>query len=97
MGKRTERLVRLCEHLGCDEYISPPGALEYLKADGFMELTKTRLLINDYKPEPYPQRGVTAFVSHLSILDVVANVGWMEAATYVRRPAKVSEITGASA
>jgi hypothetical protein len=91
-GKRTGHLIGICERLGCDEYLSPPGALEYLMEDGFVELTGTRLLINDYEPAPYPQRGTAAFVSNLSILDVVANMGWAQAAAYVRRPATLREI-----
>jgi hypothetical protein len=86
-GKRTERLIAICEHLGCDEYLSPPGALEYLMEDRFCERARTRLLVNEYAPQPYPQRGGSEFVSHLSILDVAANLGWQEAARYVRNPA----------
>ena len=84
-GKRTERLIKICEHFGCDEYLSPPGAAEYLAADRFVEMTCTRLQFNEYIPEPYPQKGKEKFVSHLSIVDVVASLGWYQAGLYVRR------------
>ena len=92
-GSRSERLVRMCEHLNCDEYLSPPGALQYLTEDRFCDTTTVRLLINEYLPEAYVQRGSAQFVSHLSIIDVVANLGWNEAAEYVGRKAKTQLIT----
>ena len=87
LGKRTERLIEICEHIGCDEYLSPPGSAEYLAADQFVEMTGTRLRFNEYIPEPYPQKGKEQFVSHLSIVDVVASLGWNQAGLYVKRSA----------
>ena len=89
-GKRTDRLIKICVQLKCDEYVSPPGALQYLVEDGFSEKASARLLINDYQPEPYEQRGTTEFVSHLSIIDIVAHLGWEKAAQYTSRPARVA-------
>lgn len=86
-GKRTERLIKICEEFDCDEYVSPPGAAEYLAADRFVEMTRTRLRFNEYIPEPYPQRGTEKFVSHLSIVDVVASLGWHQAGRYVKHSA----------
>jgi WbqC-like protein family len=86
-GTRSVRVARICDHLKCEEYLSPPGALEYLLEDGFCSLTPARLLIQDFQPEPYVQRGAAVFVSHLSILDVVANLGWRDAAGYIGRGA----------
>src|SRR6185503_10841708 len=65
-GKRSERLIAICSQLECDEYLSPPGALEYLMEDRFCDQASTRLLINDYVPAPYAQPGCSEFVSHLS-------------------------------
>jgi len=84
-GQRSERLARMCEHLGCDEYLSTPGAAEYLAADRFTEMTKVRLSISGYQPDTYEQHGADGFVSHLSIIDIVANLGWDDASAYVRR------------
>jgi hypothetical protein len=90
-GKRTERLVKICAHLKCEEYLSPPGALGYLVEDRYEEKTSARLLINEYIPQPYIQRGSAEFVSHLSIIDIVANLGWEEAGRYTGRPARLAE------
>ena len=83
-GKRTERLIRICKHLGCNEYLSPVGAANYLAQDGLSERSVIRLTLQQYSPLPYPQKQNPAFVSHLSIVDVVANLGWGGATKYVR-------------
>jgi hypothetical protein len=91
-GTRSARVASICDHLKSDEYLSPPGALEYLLADGFSNLTPARLLIQEFLPEPYAQRGAAAFVSHLSIIDVAANLGWAAAAGYIGRGATTRTI-----
>lgn len=83
LGKRTERLVKMCDCLGCDEYISPVGAKVYLMEDGHFESSKTRLTFQNFIPKPYPQSGGSNFVSHLSIIDIVANIGWVGTKTYI--------------
>lgn len=75
-GTRTQRLVAMCDALGADTYVSPPGARDYLQADGFTSLTGTPLEFDEFIPPTYPQRGTASFVSHLSVLDAVANLGW---------------------
>jgi len=82
-GERSERLIGICEQLKCDEYLSPAGSRDYLAEDRFVERTAVRLMFQDYTPEPYPQPKTTGFVSHLSILDVAASLGWERAAEYV--------------
>jgi hypothetical protein len=85
-GTRTERLIRILEGLGATEYVTPPGALGYLREDRFTQNCGIRLLVHDFTPPPYPQRGGGAFVSHLSIIDVVAHLGWLAARSYIRPP-----------
>lgn len=88
-GSRSERLVRICEHFGCDEYVSPVGAADYLASDGCFESSRVKLSFQDYHPQPYSQPGASEFVSHLSWVDVVANLGWERAAEYIRHGRQV--------
>jgi WbqC-like protein family len=81
---RTDRLIEICRLLQCDTYLSPSGSAEYLTLDGFTRRCDIRLEFAEYNPPPYPQRGMEEFVSHLSIIDVVANLGWQGAADYIR-------------
>ena len=83
-GTRSDRLIAILGHLGATEYVTPPGSLEYLGEDDFVGRAPVRLLVHDFRPEEYVQRGTTTFVSHLSILDVVAHLGWRAAGHYIR-------------
>ncbi len=82
-GTRTGRLIAILERLGATEYVTPPGALGYLQEDAFIEHTRIKLLVHDFLPAAYPQRETDGFFSHLSILDVVANLGWVGAKSYI--------------
>jgi hypothetical protein len=82
-GQRTERLIAICDHLRCDEYLSPTGSSDYLADDGFNTKTSILLSFNNYDPVPYRQWGARDFISHLSVLDVIANLGYEGAASYV--------------
>jgi hypothetical protein len=83
-GKRTERLVRILERVGCTEYVTTPGALDYLTEDGFGRMSGLPLLVHGFIPPAYAQPGASSFVSHLSIVDAIACLGWSGAAEYVR-------------
>lgn len=87
-GNRTERLIGICERLECDDYISPVGSTDYLAADRFVEKTSIRLSFNDFVPAPYPQMNAQSFVSHLSVLDILANLGWRGTTTHIRNPSQ---------
>ncbi len=83
-GKRSRRLEAMCHRLGETRYLSPVGSSDYLKEDSFGTGLALELVFQDYRPLPYPQRKAKTFVSHLSIIDVVCQIGWERAAAYVR-------------
>lgn len=83
-GDRTDRLIEAGRKLACDAYVSPIGARDYLEADGFERRCDMRLYYAAQSPPTYDQGTASGFVSRLSIVDVVANVGWIGAAAYVR-------------
>lgn len=82
-GTRTDRVIALCDAVGADEYLSPGGAEEYLKNDCFTDKTNVKLSFDNFVPTPYPQLGAENFISHLSMVDVVANLGWDGARHYL--------------
>ena len=82
-GRRTERLIKILGQLNADTYLSPVGAMEYLQIDNFMNKTTASLKFQEYEPATYEQYGNETFESHLSIVDVLANVGWYAARRYV--------------
>lgn len=80
-GVRTQKIINICHLLGADVYVSPPGASAYLVSDNFRDKTHVDLQYNDYNCIPYPQVGATEFISHLSILDALCNLGWSSLTT----------------
>lgn len=91
---RTQRLIKICEALDCGEYLSPAGARDYLLEDGDFAASPIELAFQQYRPRPYFQKGrkgqegqkgaEPGFVSHLSIVDVIANMGWENTAAYIK-------------
>lgn len=83
-GKRSEKIIKICQYVGCNEYISPIGAKEYIIKDGLFSNSTIKLNFQEFIPTPYPQRNCSKFTSHLSIIDLVANIGWSDASKYIR-------------
>lgn len=83
---RTERLIEICRTLHCDSYLAASGSSGYLEADGFRDRGDIGLAFARFEPPAYPQHGRQEFVSHLSIIDLVANLGWRGAAEYIDGP-----------
>jgi hypothetical protein len=72
---RSQRLIDLCKAVQCETYLSPAGAKEYLMKDGFLKNNEITAKIFNFNPFEYPQdKG--PFISHLSFLDVVANISF---------------------
>lgn len=82
-GSRSGRLLEICDYLGCNTYLSPRGAADYLAADAVFENSRVQLEFQDFTARPYSQRGNQPFVSHLSIVDVLANLGVNSTRNYV--------------
>lgn len=84
-GQRSVRLAKICETLGCDEYLSPRGSEAYLREDNFEEEAAAKLSFQEFEPAPYQQYRAVRFVSHLSVVDVIANLGFDGARAYVTK------------
>ena len=83
-GKRSTHLRELLERLGSRSYLSPRGSAAYIEEDGVLEAAGIDVRFQDYPVRPYAQLGAPEFISHLSILDVLAHLGPEAAARYVR-------------
>jgi hypothetical protein len=84
-GSRSERLVNLCRRYGADTYLSPLGSKAYIEKDGVFASSEIKLQYQSFLCPPYPQRGTTQFVSHMSIVDLLSNVGFAEGRKYVEQ------------
>tara|TARA_B110000259_G_C13896175_1_gene354967 strand:- start:33 stop:707 length:675 start_codon:yes stop_codon:yes gene_type:complete len=81
--ERTYRVIEILEKIKASEYLSPIGAKDYLEQDKFNEITKVKLKFNDFQSMPYVQKKFKPFLPNLSIIDLIANLGWTEATRYV--------------
>lgn len=69
----SELLLEICKRLNADTYISGPDGRNYLNKDLF-SATGIELTYHDFTHPEYPQL-YGKFVSHLSVLDLIANTG----------------------
>jgi hypothetical protein len=81
---RTIKIVKILEQINASEYISTIGAKEYLIKDNFEELTNIKLTFNDFIQKEYSQNNLEIFVNNLSIIDLIANIGWMKSGQYIK-------------
>jgi hypothetical protein len=86
LGERSERIHKICKYLHADSYLSPAGSAEYLADDKFDELGGVTLHLQDFISRAYPQHQALEFFSHLSVVDLIANLGVKGASEYVRYP-----------
>jgi len=82
-GRRSDRLAKIMNSVGASEYISPAGARPYLLEDGFDDLTEFKLTFQDFNARAYPQRKCESFINHLSVIDLIANMGAKASLEYI--------------
>lgn len=85
-GFKENRLASICNAIECDEYISPRGSESYLgdsDETGVLQKNGIKLDYHDYVPPMYSQSGAN-FISHLSIIDALFNVGWSEVSAMIK-------------
>ena len=82
MEKRL-RLIKFCEKLNVTQYISVPGAINYLKENNPFADSEIELKFFSFEHPTYPQLH-GPFVSHMAAIDAIANIGPSESIDLVR-------------
>lgn len=72
-GAKAERLISICEVLGADAYHSPVGSFDYIDPVLFAG-AGLKLTFQHFEHPVYDQ-GQGDFVSHLSVIDMLAHCG----------------------
>ncbi|MCZ2721222.1 WbqC family protein [Marinomonas sp. 15G1-11] len=89
-GVKDERLVSICQTLHCDHYLSPLGARAYIEENSpGGELVKHNIEVfyqNFEHPEYIQQKG--EFISHLSAVDCLFNMGPKKTLELIRQATK---------
>jgi WbqC-like protein len=70
----NELVLNLCLRARADEYISGEGCLDFIEPETFMN-HEVRFFVQRFRHKVYPQNSRAGFISHLSILDALFNVG----------------------
>jgi hypothetical protein len=74
-GKRTQLLVNVCRKIGATRYYSSAGSRAYLENEMDLFIEAGIDVVYQTWPHPtYPQRE-PGFVSHLSVIDALINIG----------------------
>ena len=72
-GKKTDRLINICKHLGATHYLSGPAAQDYIEKEKF-ENNNIVLEYQEYNYTEYPQV-YGKFEPYVSIIDLLFNCG----------------------
>jgi len=75
----TERLIQLVRAVGGSEYLCGAGSGGYLEPMMFVD-SGVRLHLQNFRHPRYPQNNSHTFVAGLSVIDLLANLGWSGAA-----------------
>jgi hypothetical protein len=86
-GARLDKLLSILNAVNAEVYLSPVGAKDYLTNDNFENHTAISIEYQNFTLRAYEQRNNVRFQPGLSILDVVANIGWAQAQDYVSKRA----------
>jgi len=92
-GHRSTHLLNICKAIDASIYVSPQGSRDYLMEDKVFANSSVALAFQEYEPQSYIQKHAQKhaqkdsddFVSHLSMIDVIANIGLNAASTYISR------------
>ncbi len=85
-GKKDERLVHICNNLGCNVYLSPQGSSKYIEKNhpgGEFNSNNITLLYHNFNHPTYKQL-YGDFISHVGIIDLLFNVGFKNALETIR-------------
>ncbi len=83
-GNRSKKLLEICQFLDCNQYLSPVGSKAYIEADGVFAQSNITVMYQCFQPVTYSQVKTSEFVSHLSIVDVIANIGFDQTRHYIK-------------
>ncbi|CAB3290115.1 WbqC-like protein family [Methanocaldococcus lauensis] len=85
-GKKTDRLIRILKKINATEYISGPSAKAYIEPEKFKR-ENIGLYWFEFNHPKYPQIHGD-FVPYLSVIDLLFNVGEVEAVKYIKEGQK---------
>ncbi|HEV7523580.1 MAG TPA: WbqC family protein [Acidimicrobiia bacterium] len=77
-GQRSDRVLDLLRRTHARTYLCARGSYEYMAEDALFPVDGIEVVFQEFAPPAYPQRRADEFVSHLSVLDALFEVGAAE-------------------
>jgi hypothetical protein len=74
-GPRSARVLDLLRRTQAATYLCARGSYDYMVADGCFPVDDVEVVFQEFEPRQYPQHRSAGFVSHLSVLDALFEVG----------------------
>ena len=81
--RRTEKIVEILDLLKVKEYLTVQGTKEYLIEDNFHQYSNIKITYNNFVCKEYRQKNVKSFKKNLSIIDLIANLGWIKSSQFI--------------
>lgn len=82
-GKKSEYLLNICNYLNTDTYLSARGSKNYIDEEGILPKSNIKVEYHNYHPQTYNQINNDNFIPYLSIVDVIANLGFNQTRKYI--------------
>lgn len=92
-GKKSDLILNLIKYVGADIYLSGACGRNYIEFEKYRE-EKVTVWFNDFKHPVYDQKGSEEFVSNLSILDLLMNVGAESGKNIIQSGTKITKYEG---
>ena len=83
-GSRSEKLLRIIKELNCDVYLSPEGSRNYIERDLILNKSGIKIVYQNFKLKKYDQKNSINHISHLSAIDIIANIGLKNCEKFIK-------------
>ena len=81
--RKSFRLVEICQHFKAQKYYSPIGSKDYIEKEDALRDNNIEVIYQNLRVQQYKQAHGDNFISQLSIIDLMANLGAENSKIYI--------------
>ncbi len=91
-GKKSVKLKNICQFYKSNTYLSPLGSRNYIENENIMKINKINVkYLKNLTNETYMQLNNLNFIDSMSIVDVIANIGFKESINWIEKKFELYE------
>ena len=90
-GSKADKLLGIVQYLDGEEYVAVPGSMEYMEQSCSFREADIPVHYFEYSHPTY-QQNTDCFISHLSVLDLIFNLGFCDAKKIIQSGILQSDI-----